>query len=334
MGRPTMEDVAAAAGVSRSLVSLVFQDSPKVSPASRERVLEAAERLGYRPNVLARNLASTRTRTIGILLDDLHNPYFADVLDAVENAAEGSGYRALLADGRRDGARELDAVRTFIDHRVDGIVLASPRVAEKDLASLARLAPLVSIERDIDVPRVDVVMHDARVGAQLVIDHLAQLGHRRIAHVDGGPGAGAALRRDAYIDAMTEAGLAGDIDIIAAEFTEEAGRRAAEDLIARMTLPTAVFCGNDYSAAGMAGVFMRAGLAIPGDIALVGYDDTTLAELGLLSLTSVRQPLDDMAKIAIELINSRVERPNRKTERVTVAPTLIARASTVGYSRA
>lgn len=328
MSRPTMEDVASAAGVSRSLVSLVFQDSPKVAQASRERVLAEAERLGYRPNVLARQLASNRTRTIGILLDDLHNPYFADVLVAFESAAEAAGYRALLANGRRDGERESEAMRTFVDHRVDGIILASPRVSEAELAAMAKLAPMVCVERPIELPRVDVVLHDGFVGVDLILDHLTALGHSRIAHVDGGEGAGSASRRDHFVRRTREIGIADTCTVIAGEFTEAAGRAAAEQLLHAGDLPTAIYCANDAVAAGVAAVLQREGIAIPDDVSLVGYDDTVLASLDLLSLTSVRQPLEAMAKKSIEVINRRIEHPRRAAEVIAIAPELVVRRST------
>ena len=326
--RPTMEDVAREAGVSRSLVSLVFQDSPKVAEPSRERVLAAAERLGYRPNVLARNLASARTQTIGILLDDLHNPFFADALEAFEDAAAEAGYRTLIADGRRDANREDEAVRTFIDHRVDGVVTISPRLTDEQLATLAALVPLVSVERDCDLPTVDVVMHDERVGARLAVEHLAELGHARIAHIDGGPGAGSAVRREGYTDAMRALDLADGIDVVHGEYTEAAGREAATKLVKRGVLPTAIFCANDAMAAGVAAVLAEEGVDIPGDVSLVGYDNTMLAQLHLLSLTSVRQPLPELARASIAALNARMQDPRRAATRVLVPPALVVRRST------
>ena len=327
-GRPTMEDVAREAGVSRSLVSLVFQDSPKVHERSRARVLDAAARLNYRPNALARSLASTRTQTLGIVLDDLHNPYFADALGAVQDAAEASGHRTLLADGRRSGERELDAVRTFIDHRVDGVILVSPRAPEADLGALARTTPLVALERRMHAPHVDLVMHDDSIGCHLVVQHLVGLGHRHICHVDGGVGAGAANRREAYRAAMVAADLGRFVDIVEGEYTEAAGREAAAALLRRRNLPTAVFCANDFAAAGVAAVFMREGISIPREVSLVGYDDTSLAGLDVLSLTSVRQPLAAMAHTSIELIGKRLETPGRRSQRLELPPDLVVRRST------
>ena len=323
-----MDDVARAAGVSRSLVSLVFQDSPKVATASRDRVMGAADRLGYRPNALARSLASARTNTIGILLDDLRNPFFADALGAFEDAASAQGLRALIADGRRDATREEEAVRTFADHRVDGVISISPRLSDAQLHALATLTPLVSVERDCSLVNVDVVMHDEREGARLAVEHLAELGHRAITHIDGGPGAGSAVRRDGYIEAMRSLGLADSIDIVAGEYTEAAGREAAEVFLARPGLPTAVFCANDAMAAGVAAAIAEQGFTIPGDVSLVGYDNSMLAALHVLSLTSVRQPLDVLAEAAISALLLRIEDPQRTGTRVLVPTTLVVRRST------
>lgn len=328
-----MDDVAIAAGVSRSLVSLVFQDSPKVAPASRMKVLEVAERLGYRPNALARSLASTRTNTIGILLDDLHNPFFADALEAFEDAAAAAGLRALIADGRRDAEREVEAVRTFADHRVDGVIAISPRLSDDQLRSLSRLVPIVSVERDCTVSNIDVVMHDERAGVRLAVEHLASLGHTRICHIDGGPGAGSAVRRQGYIDVMEELGLAAFVDVVRGEYTEAAGREAATEIVKRDELPTAIFCANDAMAAGVAAVLAEQGVDVPGEVSLVGYDNTMLAQLHLLSLTSVSHPLEELARASIDALNERLEHPNRKATRVLAPPALVIRRSTTAPQR-
>lgn len=320
-----MEDVAREAGVSRSLVSLVFQGSPKVADATRARVVAVAEDLGYRPNALARSLASSRTSTIGILVDDLRNPFFAKALTALEDAAAAAGSRALLADGRRDARREEEAVRTFADHRVDGVVAVSPRLADGTLAELARLVPIVVLERD--VAGIDVVMHDERLGAHLVIDHLVELGHTHITHIDGGRGAGAAPRREGYREAMAAHGLMAGVDVIAGEYTEDGGRTAALAMLQRGELPTAVFCANDAIAAGVASVLDEHGIEVPDAISLVGYDDTTLAELRLLSLTSVRQPLDLLAEAAIAALDARIREPGAPRARTIVPPSLVVRRS-------
>ena len=189
-----MEDVAAAAGVSRALVSLVMRGSPKVSAARRQAVLEAAERLRYRPNAMARSLASSRTKTIGVLLNDLHNPFFADIAGGIEALASELGYQLLLGTGRRRPEREQTVVTSFGDYRVDGLILVSPRLEEEALVAAASRIPTVVIGRELESPELDTVVIDEPLGVRAVINYLAGLGHRDILHVTGGDGAGAAAR--------------------------------------------------------------------------------------------------------------------------------------------
>jgi DNA-binding LacI/PurR family transcriptional regulator len=224
----TMADVARAANVSRSLVSLVFQDSPKVSPRSRRKVLKAAEKLGYRPNALARRLASGRSNTVGVLINDLHNQFFAELYDGVADGAAAHGCQLLLATGNRSANLEIHAVETFLQQQVEALVLLSPRIETADIATLTAGIPSVVVGRDPQVPGVDVVTNDEDAGSALAVRHLIELGHRRISHVSGGPsGAGASARELGYRAAMRAAGLAREIDVVIGDFTEEAGVQAA-----------------------------------------------------------------------------------------------------------
>src|SRR5919198_499295 len=216
----TMEDVAREAGVSRALVSLVMRESPKVSDERRARVLAAAERLGYRPNAMARGLASRRTRTIGVLLNDLQNPFFAE--------ADELDYRLLIGTGRRQPAGERRAVGSFFEHRSDGLLLVSPRLPLNEILAIGRTTPTVVVARPLRAAHVDSITNDDQLGAALAVRHLAELGHRRIAHIDGGRGAGAAPRRTGYVREMKRLGL--QPQVVAGEFTQAAGVRAAESL--------------------------------------------------------------------------------------------------------
>lgn len=324
----TMDDVARAAGVSRSLVSLVFQDSPKVSPASRAAVLGAADRLGYRPNALARSLASKQVRTLGVLLNDLSNPFFAAVYESLAEQAEQRGYAILLGAGQRSRDREQEIVSGFLNHRVGGLILVSPRMSAPSIARLTSGIPCVIVGRDLRVPDVDLITSDEAIGVRAAVDHIVALGHEDIAHVSGGRGAGAAERRTAYVRAMRDAGLAGRSRVIAGDFTEQAGQSAARELLASDHLPTAVLAANDMVAVGLMGTFEAAGVSVPGDVSLVGYDNLALSELSMISLTSVAQPLAEFGHAATELLLERIE--EGRTERVhrRFEPHLVVRQST------
>src|SRR3954468_12345087 len=242
----TMEDVAREAGVSRALVSLVMRRSDKVSPHRRELVLATARRLGYRPNAIARQLASHTTNTVGILLNDLHNPFFAEIANGIEEYASDLGYRLLIITGGRRQQRERALLEALLEYRTAALILVSPRMNGTELSAHIGPLPCVVIGRRVRSTRIDCVMTVEALGSHEVIEHLVALGHRRIVHIDGGQGAGAAPRRAGYERAMIEAGL--EPEVIAGEFTEEAGVRAAEALLGRASLPAAVFAANDLVA--------------------------------------------------------------------------------------
>src|SRR5690349_17149954 len=232
----TMEDVAREAGVSRALVSLVMRDSPKVSDERRLRVREAALKLGYRPNAIARHLASQRSNTVGVLLNDLHNPYFAEIAEGIEAEASEIGHRLLIITGGRRKQRELAMLEALLEYRTDGLILVSPRLPGPHLGSLIGSLPCVVIGRRVRGADVDTVMSDESIGAHLAVEHLVALGHSRIVHVDGGDGAGSGPRRAGYLKAMEDNGLTGKV--LAGDFTEDAGLRAGERLLRGGALPT------------------------------------------------------------------------------------------------
>src|SRR5262245_23118046 len=198
MPKPTMDDVARRAGVSRALVSLALRDSGKVSATSRAAVMAAADELGYRPNLIARHLASKQTRTFGLLINDLHNPYFPGVADGIKQAADALGYRLLLNSAFLDDADEQRALEMFVDYNVDGIILTGARVDQAVIERAARIVPIVVVSRPMESNIVDTINNDDRLGATLAVEHLVELGHREICHIDGGHGAGARQRCAGY----------------------------------------------------------------------------------------------------------------------------------------
>jgi DNA-binding LacI/PurR family transcriptional regulator len=323
---PTQEDVARKAKVSRALVSLVMRDAPNVSEVRRRRVLRAAEELGYRPNAYARSLASKRLDTIGVLINDVTNPYFGGVYSSLAAAAEGAGFDLLVAPGTRSATRESALVRTLLEHRVAGLALLSPLLPTSELRRLTTAWPTVLIGRDASIAGVDVVTTDERYAARSVLEHLTSLGHRDIVHVTGGNNRAAQDRSRAYRDTMGELGL--EPRQVVAAFTHAAGRRAGHEVAAMRPRPTAVVAANDLVAVGAMGAFQSLGLRVPEDVSVVGYDDSQIAQLDQVQLTSVRQPVDQFGDVAVSLLVQRIDEPGAERAVQRLETTLVERRTT------
>jgi DNA-binding LacI/PurR family transcriptional regulator len=229
--RVTILDVAERAKVSKSLVSLVMRDAPNVSEKRRAAVLRAAAELGYRPNELARGPVRGRTHTIGVLLSDLYNPFFAETVAGMEEESDSFRYRTLLSTGDRDPQREDRAIRHLLERQAEGIALLSPRIPNSDIRDVASNVPTVLVGCRTREASVDSVVNDDFAGAVLVVEHLYELGHRRIAHISGGNGAGAGSRRRGYERAMQRLGLERHLFTAAGACTDEGGYQGARRLV-------------------------------------------------------------------------------------------------------
>ena len=322
-----MQDVADLAGVSRALVSLVMRESPSVSPHRRAAVLDAVDQLGYRPNVLARNLARRRTMTLGVMVNDLHNPFFAETIDGIQKAAEHAGYSILLATGGATRAGEAGAIETFLRFRVDGLVLTGPRLSSRQIAEVGADCPTVLLGRTVRSTAVDTVNNDEIIGSGLAVKHLVDLGHERIAHIDGGSGAGAAPRRAGYERAMNSHGLNQRIRVVGGDFTEASGAAGARVVLASGERPSAIFVANDLMACGALDAILDLGLEVPGDVSLVGYDNSAISALHHISLTTIHQPREEMGRTSVEILLDRIQNGRSTAVRHIVTPALLVRSS-------
>ena len=323
----TMADVADRAGVSRALVSIVFRGVPGASPATRERVMRAAEELAYRPDQRARLLGSNRSRTVGVVFG-LHREFHGEVVESLYRAVEATGYD--LALGAVAPTRpERRAVQSLLDYRCEALILLGPTLAPRVIEELAERVPVVVVARALRTRAVDVVRTDDFAGARLAVEHLAGLGHRSITHVDGRRAPGAAERRRGYRAAMHGLGLESTAELVPGGLTEEDGEAVAARLLAAPP-PTAVTAFNDHCAAGLLAALRARGVDVPEELSVVGYDDSHIASLSSVALTTVSQDAGTLARSALELAVRRAEEgPDAPApSEVVVAPRLVVRRTT------
>lgn len=319
-----MADVAERADVSRTLVSLIFSDKPGASRQTRERVLRAADELKYQPDRAAQLLARGRSRTIGVLTD-VKQTFQAEMVGTVYDAAEAAGYDVLLSAGgpTRD---ERKAVEALLSHRCEGLILFDPIADDEFLESVGERAVLTLVGRRVD-PVNSVRSADA-TGIEQSVEYLFSLGHRDIVHVDGGGQAVSTARRDAYVSSMQRLGLGAHVRVVPGAHDEAAGAAAAALLLGEARLPTAVLAGNDRSALGVLDEFIRAGVSVPQDVSIVGYDDSPLSKLSRIDLTTVRQDSDELARKAVQFTVTSLEDATAGPSNIVIEPHLVVRGTT------
>lgn len=328
----TLADIAKRAGVSRSLASLALRGEPGVQPEKRARILAIAAELDYTPDPAARNLASHATRTLGVVVSDILNPFSASLAKAVDAAARQQGLDVLLSiDGYPDSAATA-AIAAMVRQRVAGLILIGTPDTVSNLEHTARQLPIVYVGRDLGLSSLCSVCNDDHLGARLLVQHLAALGHRHIVHIDGGNGAGALRRREGYCDAMRA--LALEPQVIAGGYTLDSGAAGAAAALLLQPRPTAIFAANDLAATGVLNHLALVQVRVPQDIAVVGYDDMPFAGSATLALTTIQQPISEMAQASVAAILRPAGKQAPAASQVSIIPTLIVRRSSAGEQAA
>lgn len=321
-----MADVADRVGVSRQLVSLVMRGSPGPSSETRSRVLEAAAEIGYRTNASARLLRQKRSYLVGAMFT-MRNPYESRLVEQLFVTAATRGYGVVLGPVTDETDRDRIAGE-LLEQRVEALVGFVPARVSPALRRILGQLPVVWLGGPS--PDHDNVHIDDRAGMRQAVDHLRSLGHRRIAHLAGAESPAGDERRAAYEDVMTEVGLGAEVEVLAQGWDEETGAAVARDLVRRSgsRAPTAVICPSDQSAAALVTVLRSAGTEVPGRFSVTGWDDSYLAGLSYLDLTSVRQEIDATADATLDLVVRRLDDPSAGRATVLTAPTLVVRGST------
>jgi LacI family transcriptional regulator len=332
--RITLADVAAEAGVSVMTVSRVVNGRPGVGEDTRERVRHAIQSLGYRPNIVARGLRASSSRTIGLIVPDVTNPYFPEIVRGAEDVAIEHGYRLLLTNGIEDVRRETDALRTFEDHLVDGVIACSPRLENQDLYRLLeRQRAAVLVNRRSDPRYAGSVRIDHELGARMLLRHVHEVGCRRPAYLSGPPHSHAGRERLLGLEReAAELGVELPADrMMPCAPTVEGGAKAAREMVERHPEVDGLLCFNDLVAAGALQALQEMGVSVPREMAVTGYDDIVFARMFAPGLTTVRAPKYELGQQAARML---LDRMNGRGYGVNIVlqPELVVRGSTVGFS--
>lgn len=323
----TIRDVAAHAGVSKSVVSRVLRDEPNVSAERRDRVRTAMTELGYRPNTIARGLSESRSGTVGVVINDLRNPWYVSLLEGLATTFDAVDLAPLLVDSRLDHRVGRNTVDTLLDRKVDGLVVVGTTDAHVDVEHAARAVPVVLAGTlEPDLPTVDIAVDDDLIGARLATEHLIALGHRRVGHLQG-PGLVGRLRRQGVTETLAQAGLPAPA-VEYSGMTEDGGYGATARLLDSDHPPTAIVGFNDMTCLGAMSAADDRDLTIPDDLSLIGYDETALAALRHISLTSVDNGNYTVGVRAAKFLLQRMENPAAPQRIYRHVPNLVVRRTT------
>lgn len=325
----TLKDVARLAGVSMSAVSRAFTEGASIAPATRQKVMEAADQLGYRPNVLARSLMTKRTELIGLVLTNFANPAFMGVFDLFTRELQARRLRPLLVN-LTDDIDPRAAVDMFLQYRVDGVIISSSTLspAFADACARSTLPSVIAFGRPPQPGSLNTVMVDNAAGGRLAAERLLAGGYRRLAFLGGPPHATTTIdRRAGFRARLAEAGVTPVYEAMADTYSHAEGLRLGAALPAASTQVDAVFCGDDILAMGVLDAFRRQGLSVPDDIGVIGFNDIEMADWPAYDLTTIRQPMHSIIGNAVKMVIERVENHDLPTETRLLGCELVERGT-------
>lgn len=329
----TMKDIAREAGVSINTVSRALNGKPDVNEDTRKRILQIADRLNYVPNFLAKGLVTKNTRTIGVIVSDNANPFFARIIKGIEDYARSKGYNIILCNTDERYEKEEEAVRLLRERRVDGLLITLTPAQKKrtDILELKRSGvPFVLLNRHMDDIMTDYVINDNVYGAYLAVTHLVKLGHKRIGYISGPPQISSVRERlEGYRKAVFENNIEFDNSLVKeSNLKMEDGYRLMKEFLELENKPTAVFTYSDLLAIGALKALKEANLKVPKDIALVGYDDIEFSSLLQVPLTTVHQPRYRIGEEGARILINRIEgKDSEGLYQIVLKPELVIRES-------
>jgi len=329
----SIRDVARRAGVSIATVSRTVNGISTVAPELAERVWSAIKEVGYVPNTQARALVSGRSRILGLVVSEITNPFFPELVQEFENLAVEQGYEVFIGSTNYDAVRTEALIRRMLQRSVDGVAIMTFGIEEELIQKLVERAfPLVFVDAGPDLPNIRVLKVNYAEGIREAVQHLAALGHRRIAFISGPLQMRSAVaRRDAFHSAMAELGLTVPPEhLVEGTHTMEGGIRASESLLALTELPTGIVCSNDMTAIGVLHGLHRTTHAVPQDVSVVGFDDIHLAQFMLPSLTTVQMSCKHLATAAVQALRAGIEPddPHAQQKEWQIPTKLVVRQST------
>jgi LacI family transcriptional regulator len=327
-----IRDIAKLAGVSTATVSHVVNNTRFVSEEVKQKVLDVIERNGYTPNAHARNLASRQSRTFGLILSDLSDPFFPDLVKSIQECAIGQGYDITMANTNYDPPRTLACVQRMLEQRVSGVAVMT---SEMDASLIGRMAEREVAMVFLDVGKVGPYVSNIAVnyekGIRAGVEHLLELGHRRIAYISGPQALKSAQRRRlAFTKAMKKYGpsLHTQPSVYEGDFKATGGQQAVTEMMRQKTMPTAILSANDLMAIGALRELKKAGLRVPEDISVIGFDDIVFAALTDPPLTTIALPREEIGRAAVEALLDTIKDPSHLGREYKIAPALIVREST------